>query len=262
MNGPFGASPPRQARTIMADPPAGSYRNLAVDNTSGSESTKIDISATSIVLEDANFNTYIARNVAVTVDSAVSGAGGVESGTTVTGSNWYARHVIYSPGDGRVRGLLSASATAPVLPAGFTFSAFTGWHRTTGGNFHRIRQRGKVAQYVVSSAVTTVLPVMDSGIKGSGLASATPTWQSIAVGSFVPTTASEIFGTVSAQGANIMVAPSNLFAGVNQTNTPPLSVNAASSLQIGFSLLLEGSNIYWVSDGASNKIVCRGWTEA
>ncbi len=274
MNGPFGASPPRQARTIIADPPGGTYRNLAVDNNSGSPNSKIDISATAIVVEDALFNTYIARNVAVTADSAVVGAGGVESGTTISGAMWVARHIVADPWTGQVRALLSTSATAPILPAGFTFSAFTGWHRTSGGNFHGIRQRGRQAQYVVGLAQTAALPIIASGTVGT-FSLTSPTLVATDVSSTVPTTASAIKLVIAhfwknLTQSNMLVAPSQSYSGAN--NGPSgstgmiwpnvVSQGAAAYANYPFEMALEATTVSVASSSAGGALACLGWTEA
>lgn len=80
----------------------------------------------------------------LTVNSAVAGAGGLDTGT-IANSTWYAVHVIadstlYNP----VVGMISTSATAPTLPFGYGAFRHVGWVLTNGSaQFLKFYQVGK-----------------------------------------------------------------------------------------------------------------------
>lgn len=265
-NGLLGFPGQRTARTIIADPPAGAARNLRVDNDGTAPNTIVNITASEIVLQDARFDSITARNVSVSLDTTVAGYGGMESGLTVANSTWYARHVIANPLTGQVKGLWSASATAPILPAGYTFWAFTGWHRTNGSALlHRIMQRDRRTQYVVSAAVTTGLFQIVSSLSSAGA------WAAASVSAAVPSTATAIGlvpGSTNQASANYSaLAPNNNYplpGGVGIVGTPYYrqfnGAGVGAYAQDIVWMLLESTNVYWEANTSFNLWVM-GWDE-
>ena len=83
-------------------------------------------------------NTTNAENIvlsgAVTVDITASGANGLDTGAEAA-ATWYAVHVIKDSADVlAVAGLLSLSAAAPTLPAGYDVFRRVGWVRNDSGS--------------------------------------------------------------------------------------------------------------------------------
>ncbi len=235
------------------------FKNLSILVASD---TTVTCAADFIVLSDGT--NYMTVAPSGTINFANVGVvNGLDAGA-IASATWYAIHAIAKP-DGTRGWLASLSGTSPTLPSGYTFSARMGWVRTvsSGSPFKLMgtKQYGRRVQYVGGLAQTTVVPVMDSGIKGSGIDTLTPTWAAVAVANFIPSTASEIIGTMRASGGNLMLAANNSYSGRNQTNGPPYSDGSINNLQIGFSLILESANIYWVSDTAGNQLLCQGWVD-
>lgn len=101
-----------------------------------------------IVMEAASNLTLDITNVGV--------KNGLDTGTEAS-DTWYYIYLIWNPNTAEVAGLLSASATAPTLPAGFTKKRLVGAVRNEGAsNFIPFSQIGaNVAQnyYLLYSAV-------------------------------------------------------------------------------------------------------------
>lgn len=243
--------------TAPATPVPGGFSNLSIKVASN---TTVTCAASFITVTDGtNYQTIAFSG---TVNLGTNGAVNALDAGTIAINTWYAIWAI-AKSDGTQGFLASTSATSPTLPTGYTYKARVGWVQTINGSatLYGTWQLGRRASYVVGLAQTSVIPVMSSGVQGSGIDSATPTWQAVAMTRFAPTTASEINGTMHTAGANIAVAPSNGYAGRNQTNGPPFSVTSATNVQSWFSMLLESTNIYWISDGASNQLLCQGWVD-
>lgn len=245
----------------------GAFKNLKISCLSGVPNTNAIITADEVVLEDTG-NAYVtARAVNVTVNSTASGANGLDTGT-LAASTWYAVWLIRKP-DGTTAGLFSLSATAPTMPSGYTFKARLGWVRTdASGNKYLLQtlQLGRRAQYVVTVATNTAaMPKMASGVAGTV---ATPVWVAVATGNFVPVTASEIeicIGAPDGTSLVVVAAPNNSYGTYNSTtNPPPVGLSGPSGLTlppVQGSLILETSNIYWISSLTNGALYAAGWID-
>lgn len=184
-------------------------------------------------------------------------------------NTWYNTFLIY---DGTTSGLLfSLSATAPLLPTGYTHFARVNAFRTpsaAAANYYpkAFTQRDGQTRYRVGATGSNVLnlPIMASGAAGNP---STPTWQALSVSSFVPPTATGICLLVSNDGssANIIAAPSNNYGGyASTTNPPPINLTQGSSAlrhSAAHMMILESTNIYYASNNSSSYIACIGWEE-
>jgi hypothetical protein len=252
---------------------SGAFKNLQL-SASGTAAT-VSVSADELVVEDSS-NTYkTTRSVSLAINSAASGANGLDTGT-LAASTWYAVWVIYNPTAQTTAGLLSLSATAPTMPSGYTMKARVGWIRTDStANKYPLgfKQYGRHVQYVVASGSNvTAMPVMVSGTQGSV---STPTWVAVATGAFVPTTASEIdlvlVGQLTTGSAyQGMVAPNSSYGGyLSSSNPPPISDNnvgattAANGRSIRALMVLESANIYVaLSPGSGTiEVLAAGWVD-
>lgn len=254
---------------ITAQSPSvkGVFNNLQASAT-GTNAT-VTVSADEIAVESAGFAYKTLRTVALSINAAAAGANGLDTGS-LAASTWYAVWVIYNPTTPAVAGLLSLSATTPTLPTGYTHKARVGWIRTDGtANKYPLafKQYARRVQYVVAAGSNmTALPIMVSGVQGSVT---TPTWVATAVGSFVPPTASAIKLLSSGVGDALLhnIAPNNAYgANGSATNPPWFAQNGAQNTYGGIysmthDMLLESSNIYSASSGATNKIQCAGWED-
>jgi hypothetical protein len=253
----------------------GAFKKLKIV-AQGLTNTSAVVTADEVILEDTSNAYAIARNVNVTANLTVSGANGLDTGTSAT-STWYSVWVIAKP-DGTVAGLLSASATSPTMPTGYTFKARLGWVRTDGTvNKYLLQtvQNGNRAQYVVTSSSNVAgLPLMASGVAGA--VAATPTWVAVATGTFVPSTASILVGgvytTTSGGGGTqfAIAAPNNAYGGslTSGSNPPPwysAAIDNGAGIMTGVvlshSMPLESSNIQWASSAAAGRLFCSGWED-
>lgn len=98
-------------------PCVGSTRNLIGVQASNTTAT---VTADEAVLKDANASPFLATAVNVTVNTATSGANGLDTGV-LGASQWYYFYLIYN--GTTVASLISSSATTPTLPGGYTYKA-------------------------------------------------------------------------------------------------------------------------------------------
>lgn len=234
----------------------GSFKNLKIV-ASGLSNTSAMVTADQVVTYDGS-TFKLASAVNVTVNSTASGVNGLDTGT-VAASTWYSVWIIQKA-DGTTAGLLSLSATAPTMPSGYTFKARVGWVRTDGtGSKYLLQtlQLGSHAQYVVlASSNVPNMPSLASGTQGTYPA----TYASIAVGNFVPATASEIdLSLMTTSGVVAGVGSNNAFGSPGaSTNPPQMAINAAAGMRS--LMVLESTSIYAVSSGAM-YLFCAGWTD-
>lgn len=240
----------------------GAFKNLTVSAVGGS--SNVSVLADELILESAASAYSVARTVSLTINSAASGLNGLDTGS-LAASTWYSVWVI---GNGTtVAGLLSMSATAPTLPAGYTYSARIGWIRTDGSaNKYPLgfTQHGRTVQYLVSAGSNLVaMPQMAVGAAGSTTA---PTYVSVAVGNYVPPTAGKIkiCASANASGGTCIVAPNGSYGAAGTSVNPPPIVavnNGTVQAQTFADMVLESGNIYWAAQNANCVLVCSGWED-
>lgn len=239
----------------------GTFKNLQASAT-GANAT-VSVSADEIAIESSGNLYQTLRNVALAINSAATGANGLDTGV-LAASTWYSIWVIYN--GSAVAGLLSLSATAPTMPSGYTHKARVGWARTDGsGNKYPLSftQTGRSVQCKVGGGNVASLPAMASGAAGS---ITTPTWVAVSVSSFVPPTAGKIKIALTAYNTTAMVAPNSSYGAYNSsTNPPPFS---SSNYGIGNTnapatgeIVLESTSLYWASLSASGLLQCMGWED-
>lgn len=128
--------------------PTGSGRGVAARTNAANPLTQIDITADELVVRDeATGAAYRLTDVSVTADITASGANGLDTGAEAN-DTWYYGWVIYNPDTDTKAALLSESADAPTLPAGYTCSAFVTAVRNAGADFRPYRQYGAEVFYV------------------------------------------------------------------------------------------------------------------
>jgi len=216
----------------------GGFKNLVCTNNAAAPNTKWDVDAYGAILEGTDGEYITTGTVNLTIDSGATGANGLDTGV-LAAATWYAVWVI-SNGT-TTAGLLSLSYTSPTMPSGYTYKCYAGSITTdsAAASFEMIRQVGNTSQYkVVAASTTPNLPFMDSGAKGNV---ATPTWQSVAIAAYIPTSAIIIMMSLYSGGSAI-VAPNNDYGAYNSaTNPPPAVLNAASYACI-VPLVVESAN--------------------
>lgn len=233
-------------------------QGLLVTNDPSTPNTTIDVVADQAVLLATGPVPIYASSISVSINCTTTGANALDTGA-LAANNWY--NVFLISNGSATAGLVSLSATAPILPSGYIYGVRVGAMRTDGSaNFLRTRQNGARAEYV-NGAVSMV----------TGTNSA---WTAIAVGNYVPPTAIQIKGVMSglSMGNNttVSVAPSNGYptGATGSAATTPLSITnstgAANGLSFSgiFEFNLQTSNIYYASNsGSAATVSAMGWTD-
>lgn len=262
---PLHPVPLQQAQDLIDDSAlvssALSYSSLSLSATG--LNANVSVSAGELLLRSATGAPRLVSGVNVTIDSAASGANGLDTGT-LSGSTWYAVWVIWN--GTTTAGLLSLSSTAPTMPSGYTHKARVGWARPDGtANKFPLgfTQTGRRVQYKVNvSSNVPNFPQMASGTAGDTSA---PAFATIAVGNFVPPTAGviDVLARIG-NASSVIVAPNGQFGGVGSSANPaPMSliVNATTYGGVIRSMLvLESTNIYWACVGGG-VVCCVGWED-
>lgn len=248
----------------------GAINNLVITN-GATPGTQSAVSYDALDMFNPAGQVQHATSQSFTINTANVGViNGIDVGA-LGASTWYA---IWGIGNGSIAGgLVSASFTAPTMPSGLTYKKRIGAMFTSGASvFTRTIQKGRRAQYVVSAAVTTIVPVISSGIVGTASATS-PTYATASVAGFVPPTASEIFVlatmTYQAGGAGIMEwAPTTLYGGTNNGASgsvgmiKPIYFNNTGGTQNGnFNMLLEATTVAGATAAAGDAIACHGWID-
>lgn len=253
------------------------FKNLLITNTTATSAaqTKVIITADSVAVSDgsSNFNTLF--TVSVTINSATSGANGIDTGS-IANSTWYAVYVIYNPSTLTTAGLISTNFSLPTsLPSGYSQYARVGSVRTdASAHFINFIQKGRWVQYAIgvyNGATLAVPPLMDQGVKGTYSATS-PVAAAISLANFVPTTASRIQLDVTNDyklngGANVLVSPNTNYFG---TNNGPFGSNGivwpffmgSSVAQIAsVTFEIETTSIFWCADSTGGAISTLGYED-
>jgi hypothetical protein len=265
----FNASTPSVVQPIQ-----GTFKNLIVTN-GATPDTQILVTADEIMLQTTGGGSAAVGSINITITTTTRGANGLDAGS-MGDASWYAVYVIYN--GTTIAGLISLSGTNPTLPSGYIYFARVGWMRTgpSSTNLCRTIQYNRRAQYIPTpSSQTPNLPTMNSGFGGF--------WTAVAVGNFVPPTASSVQGVVTATWSvsttvnTWAVAPnSNYGTPAPNLNTSPFPV-AGSQLYLSggtsdlvwsecrpIDLTLETTNIYVGAENLSGTAVilpCLGWND-
>lgn len=258
--------------TIGSPAPSG-FKNLLIANNTGTPNTKYDVTADYVCAQTASGVGYGLNTVSVTIDCGTTGANGLDTGG-LANSTPYFIYIIYNPATGTVAGLMSLSATAPTMPAGYTAKARLGWAITdSSAHFLRTRQAGRTGQYVIGTN-PTVVPNIANGVAGTYSATA-PTLTAVSVTGVVPSTASRILVIAvtnwkNGSVANLLVAPNTGYGGSNNGPTgsagqtyPIWIPGAAAPVSLGVSawIELEATTIAWASSSNGGAIACLGWED-
>lgn len=251
----------------------GTGKNLVCGNANASTpTTQYIITEDSVCVSDGSANYSTALAVNVTISSAASGANGLDTGA-IAAATWYYAHTIYNPTTQTAAGLLSASATAPTLPTGFTQWARRGTVRTDGSkNFLRVLQDGRKVQYnLLATTNTTLAQAIANGAAGTYSANS-PVLAAVSITSVVPPTASEINVLAATHWKNgtlsdVLVAPSTQWGGTN--NGPngsagqiwPYWGDGAANAGANIWMLIETTTIAWASDQAGAAVACMGYVD-
>lgn len=188
------------------------------------------------------------------LNTAASGAGGLDTGSTAA-STWYYTYVIYN--GTAPAALMSLSATAPTLPAGYTYYGRIGSVYLDGSkNIRGFSQKGRNIQHQVGSNLSG-LPIPVSGTSGSP---SVPTWTAAVITAYIPPTAAEVtvtLGSISS-GGQIIAAPNPNYGAYNSTSNPPplcLSVAASNVLNVVGTFVCEQTNYVYYASSTSGALL-------
>lgn len=241
----------------------------------GSPNTQIAVTASEAVLTDTSGNAIKFENVSVTLDSTTTGPGGCDVGTRAVSTPYF----LYLISDGvNINVMASTSASAPALTnaTNYIYKKRIGWSITdSASNFLRIRQSGRIAQYVVGTNPANSVILVSGGVGTYSLTS--PTLGSVSVSSVVPSTAVRIhlsansFYKSGSNLTNILVAPNTAYGGANNGpagsngNCYPYFVDGSTGSgdvldSVAFWMGLESTNIA-VAQSNGAGIACLGWED-
>ena len=217
--------------------------------------TAFTMTADEITVEDASGNTSRVSSLSVTVNTATTGANGCDVALSDFSANsWAYGYVIQKP-DGTKAGLLSASASAPTLPSGYTFKSgpVTAVRLDASKNIVGFTQVGRKWQYLVGSNLSTP-PQVCTGTQGTyGSASA-----SVSVSAVVPTAIASLvkflYSAVASSGYSMAVSPNANYGhgGVSMTNPPYFGNPYGGVCQaVPFEMMLESSSIRVESEASA-----------
>jgi hypothetical protein len=235
----------------------GTFKNLKgiwISNTTAT------FTADQIFLQNSSNQPSLATSYSQTLNTATSGAGGLDTGSTAA-STWYYVWAIQQTGAVSLNILMSLSSTAPTMPSGYTYMARIGsLYLDASKNIRGFLQFGRNTRWIVGDNLST-LPIMASGTAGNPTV---PTYVSVATGAYVPPTASQIILVVNnANNGVTLVAPNNNY-GTDASNIPPYSAanSGGNSVAVAFSMAIESSNIYWSNNaGTSSQIASYGYED-
>lgn len=233
------------------------YSNLSITVTSD---TQVNIKVDKIVGFNSSNAAFVGNGLNLTANISASGANGLDTGAAAI-STWYYVWAIYNSTSNTWASLLSASATAPTMPSGYTYKVRVGAIRNdAAGKLIRTLQYGNTVQVVLGVNPASALLAM---IVGSSGAPYTPTWTAVPVAAFVPTTAFAIKMIMLGSVDGVVVAPNNHYGALNSTTAPPFSgldgdTNPGGELSV--TMILEGANVYYAA-ASGGGLYAVGWID-
>lgn len=248
------------ALNALSFPVLPSYQNVRV-RTAGLST--VSVSAALALLTPSTFlsgTTLV--NPSYTVNSSVSGAGGLDTGT-VAASTWYYVYFIWGSTPGG-NAIMSLSPSSPVLPATYTHFAYAGAVRTdASSNFWNTLQVGNRTS-LVTGALTPYPGSVTYPVMASAQASA---WTAISVTpAFVPPTATGISVVVAAHLNTTFwadVSPNNIVPVNLHNGIVSVGASSGGDMEISTDITLESSNIYYAASlvYSTPTVFHKGWID-
>ena len=218
----------------------GSFRNLKVTRASVSTVT---LTADEVLVDDGSGTVQRLTSINLTGDMAISGAGGLDTGTE-NPSTWYYIFLIAKT-DGTKKLLLSSSSTSPTMPSGYTYKVLlTAVRNDSSSDFVNFIQEGLHYEY---NAWQTIA----SGNVGYAA------WTSIDTTAYIPsalsTRAKGVIHPAAGSGSVVITNDSSVSVG-NTADRNKVGINIGSGDNIQeinweFSIL-TANTLYWGSDNA------------
>ena len=208
--------------------------------------TTVDIDADFLTLYDSSNFGYIASTVNLTANITASGVNGLDTGSEA--AIWYHIYVIYN--GTTVASLLSASATSPTMPSGYTYKKYVGAVYNPSSSFRDFHQVG-------NDAVIDDITVLSEGTSG--------TFASVDVSTFIPSLATRVKGTflsVHEGGATAGGFLASESGGMGQQMFYSSAVGSSNNTaRWGYSLdLIEVQTLYYKDLGTNSSVEISGYS--
>lgn len=219
-----------------------SYENLKIINNTTHPTYQLDITADKVQF----INGMVVSSFSKTVDMTASGANGLDTGSEGA-STWYHIWAIAKT-DGTNASLLSASATAPTMPSGYTLKTYLGTVYNDGGSdfivFYQLDKKVACAEAVVLSNGTST------------------TWASISLATVVPTTAKKVDGYAQEKTASMRIfriSGQAAYTGNQWNRFYSVDTNGTGGYWRVY--IVESQTIYYLVDSSTGSlyIVVTGW---
>ena len=245
--------------------PATALQNLGIAQPEGgithgrklswASNTTITVAASSVVLKNSAGQTVKISSPSATLNSASSGANGIDTGSVANNTEYY----IWGIYNGTTfASLMSLSSTAPTLPSGYTYSTLMGcW--LTDGSAHFIGGIlvGNDFQFQVGNNLAA-LPQLASGSSGNV---STGSYTAAALAPFVPSIAVRVKLLLYSNDVVAIAAPNNSYGAVSSSTNPPPLISANVQFNTSYAdFVIEGSNVYYASNGAASALSVLGFT--
>lgn len=213
---------------------------LVIQNNPGSPTTTVDITAQRVILGTTNGASFLTFSVIESIDITVPGLGGLDTITTPeAASTWYYIWLVSDGSD--VSAVFSTSDTAPVLPAGYIYTALLGAiYNDAASNLITIWQtdrRTSIATVSITTLVgltpvdVAVPPIAKTSFGTAGIPALPPADQ------FLIVSGDGTVGAVSIHINNLQITDTGFFE-VPLMTPQNIFVSAA-----GFTLIIAGFTI-------------------
>lgn len=238
----------------------GGHKNLVLS--ASGLSAMVNVSADQLIVGAGELVSSLS-GINLSFNGLTKGANGLDTGV-LAASTWYSVWVIWN--GSATAGLLSLSATAPTMPAGYTHKARVGWIRTDASVSKyplSFMQTSAKVEYKPDAGKNLISPPqMAQGVAGSGT-----TWVAVAVAEFTPPTAVAVLVRVVGNLTTSQLvgcAPNNTYttnSGDAKSSPVQISANGMHNMSCSGGFILESNNVYYNSNQVSGKLLCVGWED-
>jgi len=157
-------------------------RNLRVYNNVSNPNNQVDLTADYITVYNSSQQSLVVSvPSALVCDLAVSGIGGLDTGSEAS-DTWYYLYVVYNPATDDTKLIFSLSTTSPTLPSGYSYFRRVSRERNNAGDLAKFYQIGNTIKIkertlitnstsggYTTSIYTTVLSVIDIEVRMQAL---------------------------------------------------------------------------------------------
>lgn len=242
----------------------GFFSNLKMSAPGNAASVSVSYNA--LTLFDGSGNFMPDTNVAGTITTTATGAGGLDTGMLAASTVYYA-YRIAQPG-GTKNWLFSLSSTAPTMPSGYTLKARIGAFVTDGtANKYPLgftQDNDFVTLKIGSGNVSTPPAIATASSAVGTISSTTFTPVAVPLTGFIPTTASQVrVGLAStASGVYAAAAVNASRGGWLTLNPPEMAFNGNTEPFTTYAdLQLEAMSLQWAATGAGPALLLIGWKD-